>query len=332
MPPSPAAVAAWQRELIEARANPLPGPVILDRQLAVCGPRYWEKGSFGGWALTSPEPIVSLPLRYEYAYGGECRIGPEDPAGKQVEPKYRLTAEQRRQHPDGPDKAPVAHSACELNPVGMGFAEEWYLKAKKIKRVRAPQIDLPGDPIREFGKTYPAQGFGVITKAWLPRRTLCGTIDDAFIQSGRPLPEDFDFAFWNGAHPDLQVPWLAGNEQITLTNLCPHNMPGATRDKSGNTVLRFVLPGHQPFVLVRYEDGAMVPTQAELDTLVIEPDERKVSCVYRLLLTMEPAVRMLEARLIFKDPDAGREKGKPGSRSLNEGRLRAGGSREAGHG
>ena len=332
MQPSPAAVAAWQREVEEARTNPLPGPVILDRQLAVCGSRYWEKGSFGGWALTSPEPIVSLPLQYEYAYGGECRIGPEDPASKDVEPKYRLTADERREHPDGPDRAPVAHRACEKNPVGMGFVEEWYLKSKKIKRVRAPQIELPEDPMREFGKTYPAQGFGIITKAWLPRRKLCGTIDDAFIQSGKPLPEDFDFAFWNGAHPDLQVPWLAGNEEITLTNLCPHNMPGATRDKSGNTVLRFMLPGHQPFVLVRYEDGAMVPTQAELDTLVIEPDERKVSCVYRLLLTMEPAVRMLEARLIFKDPDAGREKGKPGSRSLNEGRLRAGGSREAGHG
>ena len=249
-----------------------------------------------------------------------------------MEPKYRLTEEQRRQHPDGPEKAPIAHTACETNPVGMGFAEEWYLKAKKIKRVRAPQIDLPDDPVREFGKSYTVQGFGVVTKAWLPRRKLCGTIDDAFIKSGRPLPEDFDFAFWNGAHPDLQAPWLTGNEEITLTNLCPHNMPGATRDKSGNTVLRFVLPGHQPFVLVRYEDGAMAPTQAELDTLVIEPDERKVSCVYRLVLTMEPAVRMLEARLIFKNPDVGGDEGKPGSHSQIEGRQRAGAGQEAGHG
>ena len=75
------------------------------------------------------------------------------------------------------------------------------------------------------------------------------------------------------------MPWLAGNEEITLTNLCPHNMPGATRDKSGNTLLRFSLPGHQPFVLVRYEEGTIVPARLELDTLVIEPDERKVSCV-----------------------------------------------------
>jgi len=332
MAPSPVAVAAWQREVIEARANPLPGPVILDRQLAVCGPRYWEKGSFGGWALTSPEPIVSLPLRYEYAYGGECRIGPEDPASKHVEPKCRLTTDERREHPDGPDRAPVAHRVCELNPVGMGFAEEWYLKAKKIKRVRAPQIDLPEDPVREFGKTYPAQGFGVITKTWLPRRRLCGTIDGAFLQSGKPLPDDFDFAFWNGAHPDLQVPWLAGNEEITLTNLCPHNLPGATRDKNGNTLLRFSLPGHQPFVLVRYEEGTIVPARLELDTLMIEPDEKKVSCVWRLRLPLEPAVRVLEARFIFKEPEVGENAGKPGGRSPDVGRHRAGQERGARHG
>ena len=331
MPPSPAAVAAWQREVIEARANPLPGPVILDRQLAVCGPRYWEKGSFGGWALTSPEPIVSLPLQYEYAYGGECRIDPEDPASKQVEPKYRLTAESAGSIPTARTGPPSPTGPARLNPVGMGFAEEWYLKAKKIKRVRAPQIDLPEDPVREFGKTYPAQGFGVVTKAWLPRRKLCGTIDDAFIQSGRPLPEDFDFAFWNGAHPDLQVPWLAGNEEITLTNLCPHNMPGATRDKSGNTLLRFSLPGHQPFVLVRYEEGTIVPARLELDTLVIEPDERKVSCVYRLRLPVEPAVRVLEARLIFRDP----QKNEPDeikTGSIVEGRPRSGVKRGTSHG
>jgi hypothetical protein len=332
MGPSAAALAAWEKEVAELRANPVKGPVILDRLLAVYGPRWWENGAFNGWSLTTPEPIMSLPLRYEYAYGGECRIELDDSAGKHVEPKYRLTAEQRRQHPDGPDKAPVAHRACESNPLGMGFAEEWYLKAKKIKRVPAPRIDLPDDPVREFGKPYPAQGFGVIARGWLPRRKLCGTIDDAFIQSGKPLPEDFEFSFLNGAHPDLQVPWLAGNEEFTLTNLCPHNMPGTTRDKGGNTLLRFALPGHQPFVLVRYEDGAMAPTQAELDTLVIEPDEKKVSCVYRLLLPLEPAVRLLEARLIFKDTKAGRAESASGSRRPYEGRQCAGMTRGARHG
>ena len=330
MPPSPAALAAWEKDVAALRANPQKGPVILDRQLSVFGPRWWENGAFNGWSLTAPEPILSLPLRYEYAYGGECRVEMGDPAARQVEPPYRLTAEERRRHPDGHEKAPVAHRACETNPVGMGYAEPWYLKATKGKRIRAPQIDLPDDPVREFGRPYPVQGFGVITKAWLPRRNFCGTVDDAFIQSGKPLPEDFDFAFWNGAHPDLQVPWPAGNEEITLTNLCPHNVQGTARDRNGNTLLRFSLPGHQPFALVRYEEGLIAPERLRLDTLVIEPDERRVSCVYRLRLPMEPAVRKMEARLIFVDPQSARDKSNAGG--PDKGTQRAGMNRGTRHG
>lgn len=331
MVPSAAAMAAWEKEAAELRANPLPGPVILDRQLAVYGPRWWQNGAFNGWSLTAPEPIMSLSLRYEYSFGGECRVEMDDPAARQVGQQYRLTTEERRRHPDGPEKAPVAHRACETNPVGMGYAEEWYLKAKKVKRVRAPQIDLPEDPVREFGRPYPVQGFGVITKAWLPRRNFCGTVDDAFIQSGKPLPEDFDVSFWNGAHPDLQVPWLTGNEEITLTNLCPHNKPGTARDRNGNTLLRFSLPGHHPFALVRYEEGAIVPELLRLDTLVIEPDERRVSCVYRLRLPLEPAVRVLEARLMFsesrRDEASDAQKGGVSGR-----RPEIGATRRTGHG
>ena len=108
-------------------------------------------------------------------------------------------------------------------------------------------------------------------------------------------------------------------------------MTGATRDKSGNTVLRFSLPGHQPFVLVRYEEGTIVPARLEIDTLVIEPDEKKMSCVYRLRLPVEPAVRVLEARLIFKDPQHS-DPDEIKTVSIVEGRPRSGVKRGAGHG
>ena len=126
-------------------------------------------------------------------------------------------------------------------------------------------------------------------------------MDDTFVHSDSPLPEDFDFAFWNCAHPDLQMPHPMGNEEVTLTNLCPHDSKWATRDVKGNTLLRFILPGHNPFVLVRYEEGQMTPIAASLDTIIIEPEAGKVSCVYRLLIPVEPAVRVLEARLIVND-------------------------------
>jgi hypothetical protein len=68
------------------------------------------------------------------------------------------------------------------------------------------------------------------------------------------------------------------------------------------------------------------------DTLVIEPNEKKVSCVYRLLLPVEPTARVLEARLIFKDPQAGHHERNTGGRGQSEGRQRAGMTRGAGHG
>jgi hypothetical protein len=332
MAPPAEALATWEREMEARRSEPVKGPVILDKRLVVCGPRFWEKRAFGGWALTQPEPIACLPLQYEYAYGGECRIELDDPAGRRVKPEHRLTAKQRREHPDGPERAPLAHRACETNPTGMGFAEKWYLKAKKLKRLRAPQIESPGDPVREFGRACPAQGFGVVTKAWLPRRRLCGTVDEAFVQSGKPLPADFDFSFWNGAHPDLQVPWLNGDEDITLTNLCPHNTPGATRDKDGNTLLRFALPGHQPYVLVRYADGTIIPAWAELDTLVLEPDVCKVTCVYRLRLPVMPAVRVMEARCIFKGREEPCYPDLSGNGRTTGSKVHTGENRRAGYG
>src|SRR5258708_9048573 len=48
-----------------------------------------------GWSLTRPVPITALPLRYEYAYGGECRIEATDPLAKRVSAKHRLSPDQR---------------------------------------------------------------------------------------------------------------------------------------------------------------------------------------------------------------------------------------------
>lgn len=271
--------------------NPDAEQTILEKRLRVTGPRCWKEED-DEWNLTEPEPISSLPLRYEYAYGGECRINLDDPAADQLDAEFLLTPEQREQHPDGPDQAPAAHTVCENNPIGMGFTEPWYLKATDIKIIPAPQIESPNDPVGEFGKHYVPQGFGIIGKGWLPRRTLCGTVDDNFIASDKPLPDDFDFAYWNCAHPEMQVPFLKGDETIELTNLTP----------GGELVLQ--LPGHLPYALVGYEDGAITQTGVKLDTLIIEPQKGRVSCVYRLFLPVEPKVLALEARLIFNGDQA----------------------------
>ena len=279
------------------------GSVELDKRLVITGPRFWEKHG-SGWILTDPTPIASLPLQYEYAYGGECRINMQDPAAEHVEAKLNLTPEQRLQHPDGPELAPVAHTAYDQNPVGIGFVEQWYLDATQAARVQAPQIESPDNPINEFGKQYVPQGFGVITKAWLPRRKLGGTADDTFAQGERWLPEDFDFAFWNGANPDLQTPWLKGGERIELKNMFPPDTAGATTDKDNNSIVSFVVPEQKPYLFVKFENESIVPCDLKIDTVLIDTDNNNVAITYRTVLWKEPEIDSMAAKVLSKQDRA----------------------------
>ena len=264
--------------------NGAAGPLILEKKLLVTGPRFWGKGLLGKWTLNSPTaPIRSLPLRYDYAFGGECRVNHDDPDGKQVKAEFRLTPEQRNCHPEGPETAPIAQTLCDNNPLGLGFAEGWYLKAKKLTTIPAPQIDDLKNPVTIFGKTYPPQGFGIITKAWRQRLELAGTYDDAWLETRWPdLPEDFDMSYWNGAHPDLQVPHLRGDEEITLINLTPGGL------------LSFTLPGDTPVMAVRFESGKTAAVPLKIDTLIIDPDLMKVSLVWRVVMPTVPEILMME--------------------------------------
>lgn len=265
------------------------GSVTLDKKLTINGPRFWEKRG-SGWTLTEPTSIDSLPLQYEYAYGGECRINKEDSAAKQVEDKFHLTPDQRQQHPEGPELAPVAHTACEQNPVGIGFAEPWYLEAIQPDRIPAPQIESSIDPIQEFGKQYGPQGLGTITKSWNQRLKLAGTYDEAWLKDKWPgLPNDLDFAYWNCAHPDMQVPYLKGDELFELGNLTPQGS------------LKFQLSGQLISIAAAYEGGEEELIPARFDTVIIEPDSLKVSLVWRAVVPVSTELLSLETRMILEE-------------------------------
>lgn len=76
------------------------GPLILSKTLLVTGPREWRRRSallraltlfvLPVWKLGTPQAITTLPLRYEYAYGGENKILETEPAAARVNKKYRL--------------------------------------------------------------------------------------------------------------------------------------------------------------------------------------------------------------------------------------------------
>ena len=326
MAPNAQQLAHWDAACEHAQRNPTHGERLIDKTLRVCGPRHFVHATSASttvklvtlglvqptyWQLTEPTPQALVPLRLEQAFGGQCIVEASSPLAGRVPQAHRLTTAQAALHPHA-DQPPVAHDVFAANPAGCGYAPEWFMQASGASRVPAPQFEHPARPItvKVFdaagaGDQHPQHdavaGLGVRPKGHPERARQAGTIDQTFIEGEAPLPPDFDFAVWNAAWPDQQTEHLQGDELIGLVNLCAANTPAARRDANGNTLLRLWLPGHQPFLLARFDSGALGEVQAKLDTLLIEPDARTVSCVWRATLALSPAVRALELRMLQRE-------------------------------
>ena len=216
------------------------------QMLRLIGDRQWNFPSrmLMKPLISDPKPFTQMPLRYERAFGGFDRVG----AG-----------------------------CCEANPLGQGFITSKARDAVHEKLL--PNIEDPREPITAWNDHPRPVGFGFYGKTFAPRRALRGT--EAGLADPDPLlglPSDFEPGFFNGAHPDLQVPgYLQGNEEVELFNLTPDG-PRAFR-----------LPGITPDVrLALHEEGAATAEEAAphvlhgvLDTLVLLPDEGRGYVVWR---------------------------------------------------
>jgi hypothetical protein len=273
------------------------------------------------WQLTEPAPLQSdapLPITLENAFGGQCQISSEHPLAERIPTQERLSPEQAHNHPShlANEAPPIAHHMLSANPAGMGFARDWYLQTQAsqgIGQLAAPRIEWPDRPLTQEHIQQAAKspndpslqrnlaslvaGLGVRPKTHPERVVLAGTIDQAFVESDDPLPQDFDFAVWNAAWPDQQTPLLQGDEMIALMNLCAANAPAARLDKSGNTVLKLMLPGHSVRLLVRLEFGEVFMHPMQIDTLIIEPQLQQIQLVWRTVLALdeEVPIRMAQA-------------------------------------
>jgi hypothetical protein len=329
---------AWRAKVEHAKSHPQPGTYLIDKTLNVTGPRAFKKlwwpvpwlttalqwcslglVRFSPWRLTAPQAVAQVRLTSENAFGGQSRINAGDKlnnqAARSIPKKHRLTPTQQASHPSAEQAEPeraVAHSALEANPIGTGFASNWYVKAARVSQIKAPQIEHPDSPItlRQFkqclrGKlkdaiaSKMAVDLGVRAKGHPERRKLGGTIDQAFIEGSAWLPQDFDFAVWNAAQPDQQCAFLQNDETIELTNLCAPGTPGASVDGRGHTRLKLTLLQHECFALVRMDSGDMCIQPLEIDTVIVEPDSQTLTLVWRLILMKEAdtPIRVAEARM-----------------------------------
>lgn len=153
----------------------------LAKRLRVVGERSWRAGFLGG-KVTEPEPFVTLPLRYEFAFGAPGF--PPNPVGRGHLRRARDARGGAIPLPriETPDRAAVdptaAYEPAGFGPLGRGWA---------TRRAR----------------------LGTFDDDWLAARWPW-------------LPADADPAHANAAPDDQQVAgYLRGDEAITLEHLDP---------------------------------------------------------------------------------------------------------------
>jgi hypothetical protein len=167
---------------------------------------------------------------------------------------------------DFSDPDPRNHRIDDRNPIGRGFAVD----ASRLVDQFAHAIEYPDGSPESAG---PA-GFGPIDPAWLPRRALAGTYDRQWADTKKPLlPDDYDPAYALSSPTDqrLRAP-LLGGEPVELVNMTPEG------------TLVFALPR------IALELTSIFGTRREphgpprLTTVLVEPDERRLSLVWQSTL------------------------------------------------
>lgn len=242
--------------------------------------------------FSEPEPVASLPLSYAYAFGGTAPMVLDD--------ETRASLEAAQSEARGGEDSPVAVEdpvvSYPANPAGRGFCIDGSKEA--VEGLALPQIETPNsgleppDLVKDFGAVElssmeASAGFAPIPTSWFPRAGAAGVMpwDLAQAEAARDQAADdlagrddmkpewvaavrgqeipvMAHAWYQDAHPDLQVPRVLGDERVHLENLTRHGL------------VTFELPGRHPWVHVRATEVDM-PVPMTLDTLHFELEDER---------------------------------------------------------
>lgn len=221
----------------------------MTKQLLVVGDRVWQRGAIGV-TPSRPEPFVSMPLRYDRAFGG---------------------SRPRQASRDGA----VEYDTYLLNPVGVGYSSD--ASADAVDHMPMPNTEDPRDRVTSPDHPYRPLALGPIGRHWDPRRRYAGTYDARWREEVFPLlPDDFDETFFQCAPADQQIAFPQGGEAVVLRHLMPRR-----------ALASFELPRPELAIKVLYASQAADELRPVVDTLYVEPDEGFLTMVYRASLPLD---------------------------------------------
>lgn len=196
------------------------------------------------------------------------------------------------------------YQGAELrNPTGTGFHKN--ADPELLKEAPLPNLEDPRYLMRKWSDTPPPIGLGVIGRSWQPRIRYAGTYDDQWLNERFPfLPEDFDEHYFLSSPVDQQVPYLQGGERIRCSHM--------TVDK----YLELTLPTLSFPIVYRFRHQE-VAVKPYLDTVIIEPDLRRVLLIWRAKVATGPKLHALRAVLVGSEQKK-RDLTKPHFKSMTE--------------
>ncbi|CAG1017817.1 hypothetical protein BURC_02512 [Burkholderiaceae bacterium] len=157
--------------------------------LQVVGDRQWS-GVLGNKA-SAPRPFVTMPLRYERAFGGSLF-----------------------------DDEGLMRACHAPNPVGVGWKSARPMDPAVASEL--PNIELPGQRLESAGDEIAVAGLGATAPNWAPRVQFAGTCDKRWVDTRCPVPPaDIDDRFRQCAPLDQQWPDAMPNADVQLVNLTP---------------------------------------------------------------------------------------------------------------
>jgi hypothetical protein len=169
--------------------------------------------------------------------------------------------------PNKPDKVETFLE----NPVGRGFRKHHI----DLWGLPMPVTEELSEPIRDPKKHYRPMAFGPLGRNWKPRMDYVGTYDQKWMDDVAPmLPADFNPLHFQAAPPDQRMPYPKGGEPIRLMNLVPPTLSPDARAQSSVPSARLAMV----FVPRR---GEPTWVDANLDTIVIQPDQNRFTCSWR---------------------------------------------------
>jgi len=184
---------------------------------------------------------------------------------------------------DTSDPKKVAHEP--RNPFGRGVAAD----PSTLEHQPGPQIEDPDDLISSARSRPAPAGVGTIGSQFQPRLGYAGTYDDRWQKERMPLPPlDFDERHNQVATPGLITPsYLRGGEAVELVGL--HE----------DGPLQFTLP-KLAFNATAHTAQGKQEHRPVLDTVVLEPGERRFELAWRCCVPMPKRARELSSISVFE--------------------------------